>query len=177
MKTIFPSILAAVMFWLAANSHAQEASSASQPSGPENKELSPRQGAEKPVANLEELEAKFKAALTKAIFNGRWCSIKDGQLGPNQEDKYTIQSATKILADTWLINARIQYGKRDFVVPVPVKVKWAGDTPVIVVDNFGIPGGSSYSARVLVYNNTYAGTWSGGDHGGLLNGVITHEKE
>jgi len=58
-----------------------------------------------------------------------------------------------------------------------VQVKWAGDTPVITLDNVGIPGGNSYSARVLIYNKTYAGTWSGGDHAGLLNGVITNEKE
>jgi hypothetical protein len=29
----------------------------------------------------------------------------------------------------------------------------------------------------LIYEKTYAGTWTGGDHGGLLNGVITAEKE
>jgi len=56
-------------------------------------------------------------------------------------------------------------------------VKWAGDTPVITLDNVGIPGGNTYSARVLIYNKTYAGTWSGGEHAGLLNGIITNEKE
>jgi hypothetical protein len=34
-----------------------------------------------------------------------------------------------------LIRTRIQYGERDFVAPLPVQVKWAGDTAVIVVDN------------------------------------------
>jgi len=58
-----------------------------------------------------------------------------------------------------------------------VHVKWAGDTPVIVLDKVGIPGAASYSARVLIYEKTYAGTWSGGDHGGLLNGVITNRKD
>jgi hypothetical protein len=49
---------------------------------------------------------------------------------------------------------------------------------VIVVDNLTMPGGKrSYSARVLFYNHTYAGTWSGGEHGGLLSGIITNEKE
>ena len=98
-------------------------------------------------------------------------------LGPEKEDKYTILGVTKLGGDVWLINARIQYGKQDFVAPIPVQVKWAGDTPVIVVDKVPVPGGGTYSARVLIYEKTYAGTWTGGDHGGLLNGVITNQKD
>jgi hypothetical protein len=56
-------------------------------------------------------------------------------------------------------------------------VAFAGDTPVIIVDNVGVPGGGTYSARVMIYEKTYAGTWNGGDHGGLLNGVISNEAE
>jgi hypothetical protein len=40
------------------------------------------------------------------------------------------------------------------------------------VDNFTIPGGGTYNARVLIYNKTYAGTWNGGERGGLLSGLI-----
>lgn len=125
----------------------------------------------------EELEAKFKTTLTGAVMSGRWCSVKDGVLGPEKEDKYTIIGVTKLLGDMWIVRARIQYGQRDLTVPVPVRVKWAGDTPVITVDDYGIPGGASYSARVLVYDQTYAGTWSGGAYGGLMNGIITPEKK
>jgi hypothetical protein len=128
-------------------------------------------------ATQEELEAKFKTTLTNATFNGRWCMIKDGKLTPEKEEKYTINGVNKLFSDRWLIRARIQYGDHDVTAPIPVKVKWAGDTAVITVDDFGLPGGASYSARVLVYKNTYAGTWSAGDHGGLLNGVITSEAE
>src|SRR6266566_984343 len=46
--------------------------------------------AEKSRPNTEELEAQFKAALTKATLSGRWCGIKDGKLTPEKEDKYTI---------------------------------------------------------------------------------------
>ena len=133
--------------------------------------------AEKSKPSNEGLEAKFKATLTKATLSGRWCGIKDGKLTPEKEDKYTVVSVTKLGGETWIINARIQYGDKDFVAPVPVQVKWAGDTPVITLDNVGIPGGNSYSARVLIYNKTYAGTWSGGDHAGLLNGIISNEKD
>jgi hypothetical protein len=131
----------------------------------------------KPKPTREELEAKFTATMTKATFNGRWCAIKDGHLGPQMEDKYTIVGVKKLGGDTWIITARIQYGKQDIAAPIPVQVKWAGDTPVITLDNVGIPGGAAYTARVLVYGSTYAGTWSGGDHGGLLSGLITNQKE
>ena len=130
----------------------------------------------KPVLTQEQLEAKFKATLTDATMTGRWCSVAKGKLGPEKEDKYTIASVSKLNGDSWIIRARIQYGKVDMVAPVPVKVKWAGDTPVIVVDNLSL-GEASYSARILVYDQTYAGTWSGGDHGGLMNGVITNNKK
>ena len=130
-----------------------------------------------PKPSQEELEAKFKATMTKATMSGRWSGIKDGKLTPEKEDKYTIVSVAKLGGDAWIVNARIQYGEKDFTVPLPVQVKWAGDTPVITVDNMAMPGGkTAYSARVLIYDKTYAGTWSGGDHGGLMNGIITNEK-
>ena len=134
--------------------------------------------AAKPRLSTEELEAKFKATMTKATMSGRWCGVKDGKLTPEKEDKYTIVSVTKLGGEAWIIHSRIQYGNKDFVAPIPVQVKWAGDTPVITLDDVGMPGGgNSYSARVLIYDKTYAGTWSGGDHVGLLNGVITNEKD
>ena len=131
-----------------------------------------------PKLTQEELEAKFKATMTKATMSGRWCGIKDGKLTPEKEDKYTIVSVNKLGGEAWIIQSRIQYGDKDFTVPIPVLVKWAGDTPVITVDGMAMPGGkTAYSARVIVYDKTYAGTWSGGDHVGLMNGVITNEKE
>jgi hypothetical protein len=125
----------------------------------------------------DEQEAKFKKTLTDATLAGHWYLVKDGKASEPKEEKYTITGATKLFGDNWLIHARVQYGKSDFTAPFPVKVKWAGDTPVITVDNVGIPGGAKYSARVMIYAGTYAGTWSGGEHGGLMSGVITNAKE
>jgi len=134
--------------------------------------------AAKAMASLEELEAKFKAMLTKATLSGRWSPTKDGELGQGKEDKYTIVGVAKVNGDSWVVNAKMKYGEREFVLPIPVKVKWAGDTPVVIVDHLQMPGGrNSYTARVLFYEHTYAGTWSGGEHGGLLSGIITNEKE
>jgi hypothetical protein len=56
-------------------------------------------------------------------------------------------------------------------------VKWAGDTPVISVTNVAFPGLGTYSARVVVYDGQYAGTWGGKDHGGQMFGKIVREDE
>jgi len=175
MKTLLASLTSALVLNIGMNAFAQDTKKPDAPEKP--KEPPAKTSPSKPKLTPEELEAKFKATLTKATLAGRWCSLKDGQLGPEKEDKYTIIGVNKVGGDVWMINARIQYGKKDITAPIPVQVKWAGDTPVIIVDDVGVPGGGTYSARVMIYDNTYAGTWSGGDHGGLMNGVITQQKE
>lgn len=125
-------------------------------------------------ATAADLEAKFKTAMTDVVMSGRWFPVKDGALGAAKEDRYSIVGVEKVSGNSWVINARM----RNAVIPIPVKVEWAGDAAVIIVDNLQIPGagnygGTAYSARVMIYDNTYAGTWSGGDHGGLLSGLMT----
>ena len=92
-------------------------------------------------------------------------------------ERYELAKVTKSKGDYWLFQAGIHYGNHNVTLPLPLRVVWAGDTPVITVDNVGVPGSGTYSARVLIYKDTYAGSWTGGDHGGLMNGVITRAKE
>ena len=121
-----------------------------------------------------EHEAKLIATLTNATLKGRWAGIKEGQLGPNKEDSYFIASVTKLGGDKWQVNARLSYGGKELSIPIPVQVKWAGDTPVLVLNNVSMGTNRSYSARVMIYEKTYSGWWTAPDHGGLLNGVITN---
>lgn len=124
-----------------------------------------------------EMEAKLVATLAKATFQGRWTGIKDGQLSAEKDDTYHIVSASKTGGDKWTVNARMTYGGKSLVLPIPVRVWWAGDTPVLVVDNLTLGIGPTYSARVMIYDGTYSGSWSGGGRAGLLSGLITNEKE
>ena len=123
----------------------------------------------------EDLEAAFVKSMARVLFKGRWCTVEKGAMGEARDEQYEIVGAMKTGGDRWVINARIQYGTINLVAPVPVQVKWAGDTPVIVVDQFSLPGAGTYSARVMIYGDTYSGTWSAGDHGGLLHGVIAKQ--
>jgi hypothetical protein len=83
----------------------------------------------------------------------------------------------KLDGDSRVVHAYVKSGDNDFVAPIPVKVKWAGDTPILMVDKLTLPGGGTYSARMMFYDNTYSGTWSAGTHGGLLYGTISNQKQ
>lgn len=138
----------------------------------------PKPAAAQPAAAVTpDMEAKFKDALTNCIMDGRFCDVANGKMGPDKADKYTIEKVEKYKDDQWIITAKIEYGAANFSAPVTVKVKWAGDTPVIVVDNFGFPGTAKYSARVMIFQDTYSGTWTAGDHGGLMHGVLRKAEE
>lgn len=87
-----------------------------------------------------------------------------------KEDRYVIEGLTKLGGSTWLFRARVENSK--FAIPMPLTVEWAGDTPMVTLTDFGIPGLGTFTARVLFYGGQYAGTWSGGKAGGLLFGRI-----
>ncbi len=126
----------------------------------------------------EALEKAFSDRLENAIFQGTWQVTDEeglrgqGKLSDPKTDRYTIVSAKKMLNDRWLIMARIQYGEKDATVPIPIRVVWAGDTPVITLDELTIPFMGTYSARVMVHRNFYAGTWFGDCYGGIMSGQI-----
>jgi hypothetical protein len=62
-------------------------------------------------------------------------------------------------------------------MPVPVQMKFSGDTAVLTVENLGIPGGGTYTARLLIFERTYSGTWKDQRGGGMLYGTIANETE
>lgn len=99
-------------------------------------------------------------------------STRTNKEGLSGEERYVIDKVSKLTGDTWLFQARLQYGSLNLPVPVPVVIKWAGDTPVITLTDLSIPGLGTYTARVLLYRDQYAGTWSAKDHGGQMFGKI-----
>ena len=81
---------------------------------------------------------------------GHSASLKDESIAG--EEKYGIEKVSKLGRETWLFHVHIQYGSHDIPVPLPVTIKWAGDTPVITITNLTIPGLGTYTARVLLYD-------------------------
>ncbi len=134
------------------------------------------QPAERPAVGMNELEKKFERTMSGATLVGRFTVEGQGDADkPPAEERYVISKVTKIGEDRWMFVARI--GEAKVPVPLPLPVKWAGDTPVISLTKVKVPGMGMYTARVLVYDDHYAGTWDAGDHGGHLWGRIERAGE
>lgn len=122
--------------------------------------------------NAAALEEHFRQSLSGATLAGHFTVGDQKDL---REEKYTIAKVSKIPGGLWLFQVRIQYGQRDVTLPLPLKVQWAGDTPVITLTDLSIPNLGTYTARVLIYRDQYAGTWSGGEVGGQLFGRLVRD--
>jgi hypothetical protein len=147
------SLLAISTLFLAATASAQEAKPA------------------KP--SKDELVKKLEQTLTGAKMTGTFTVVgKDDK--PPAAEEYTVVSAQRVDGDTWLLKARIKYGKTDTTLPVPLEIQWAGETPIITMTDMSIPGlGDSFSTRVVIYDGMYAGTWAHGKVKGHMFGTIS----
>lgn len=96
--------------------------------------------------------------------------------GKLTEERYELGEVKRLESGDWLIQSRIRYGDHDVTIPLTLPIRWAGDTPVICVDDMLIPGLGTFTARVMIYRGHYAGFWAGKDHGGHLFGVIEAAK-
>jgi len=129
----------------------------------------------KPAADATvELEKQFEQMMNGAVLVGH--STLDNREGLSGEERYSIDRVAKMGGDVWMFEARMKLSGHEIPLPIPVTIKWAGDTPVITLTDISIPGMGSYTARVVLYRGRYAGTWSGKDHGGELFGAIVHGK-
>jgi hypothetical protein len=99
-------------------------------------------------------------------------STRVNREGISKQERYYIDGISHLAGDTWLFRTRLQYEEREIPVPIPLTVKWADDTPVITLTDLTIPGVGTFTARVLLYGDQYAGTWSGHQAGGQLFGRI-----
>ena len=99
---------------------------------------------------------------------------QDGMFG---EERYMIDKVSKLTGDTWLFRTRLKYGSHEIPVPIPLTVRWAGDTPIISLTDLMIPGVGTYTARILLYRDQYAGTWSGEKVGGQVFGKIIRSPQ
>ena len=122
-------------------------------------------------ADQEAREEAFAALLTNARLTGIFTDDAHPEIAP-QRDSYTITKAECLEDGIWRIESLIEYGNTSVKVPLFIKVVWAGDTPVMTLDDLEIPGGDKFTCRILFHGTSYAGLWRGSDHGGAMSGVI-----
>ena len=119
-------------------------------------------------------EQEFQKMMSGVALVGH--STRLNKEGLSGEEQYLVDKVSKVAGDTWLFQTRLKYHEREIPVPIPLTVLWAGDTPVITLTDLSIPGVGTYTARVLVYKDQYAGTWSGSNVGGQLFGKIVRQS-
>lgn len=119
---------------------------------------------------LEQLDRQFEQMMNGVTLVGQ--SATAGREGLSGEERYVIEGVTRLTGDTWLVRSRFKYGERDIPIIIPVQIKWAGDTPVLCLTDFTIPGMGTFSARVVFHRNQYAGTWSAEKYGGQMFGRL-----
>jgi hypothetical protein len=128
---------------------------------------------EKPAVTAEQeaLFKKFEESMAGVKLVGSYTVT--GKDDKKSTEEYTITGVKKLpQGDYWLVSARIKYGSNDVTLPLPLEIKWAGDTPVITLTDFTIPGLGTFTSRVLFYDGKYVGTWQHGKAGGLMYGDI-----
>ena len=133
-------------------------------------------GQEVPVASLTELEREFAERMQQVVLVGNF-TVDGRETGGASPERYEIASVAKVGDDTWRFDVRMVYGNFDATLPVVVPIVWAGDTPMVSITDFGIPGlDGTFTARVFFYENRYGGSWEHdmdrGVFGGLMYGHI-----
>ena len=98
----------------------------------------------------EKREKEFTAMLSQVTLVGTY--TQQEQRKEPERERYTIYRVKKIPGQEhlWRFDVRLQFGTVNLRLPLPLTVRWAGDTPMIVLDNYKIPGLGSFSAKVLL---------------------------
>lgn len=132
-------------------------------------------GREVDLESLTDRERRFAERMQNVVLVGHFTleGMQNEEGKKRHPERYEIKSITKLDGNRWRFNSRMTYADVDLTVPVVVPVEWAGDTPMISITDFDIPGvGENFSTRLIFYEERYAGTWDHGEYGGLMFGVI-----
>lgn len=126
---------------------------------------------------LTPAEEAFSKLLTGATLAGKFGMDLQPDGVPRSE-RYVIEAVRKVKDDHWIVQSRMKVGDAELPIPVPVQVRWAGDTPVLQLTDLNIPlVGEGFTVRILFYGNHYAGTWQHGKIGGHMWGIIERPAE
>ena len=129
-------------------------------------------GQEADPASLTDLEREFTERMRNVVLVGHF-TIEGQERRDGLPERYEISEVTKLDGDRWRFDVHLTYGSVDATLPVVVPMVWADDTPMVSITDFAIPGlGEEFGARVVFYDNRYAGTWDHGEYGGLMYGTI-----
>ena len=128
--------------------------------------------------SLEQRDQDFSERMAKTVLVGAFTMDSQKLDETPKEERYEITSVQKSSGNVWVFTARVRYLNFDAMLPIPVPVIWAGDTPVVTLTDARLPGlGEGFSCRVIFHDERYAGTWQHGKVGGHMFGRIEKQKE
>ena len=126
------------------------------------------------------VETNFIAMLKDATLKGTWAPVQQAQISTTRKDDgYRVARVENKEGDKWSLVYLITYQGKEMEFPMPVTVKFAGDTAVLILDN--VRAGrdkANWSARVMFHENIYTGRWwetGNKEHGGTIEGIIIHD--
>lgn len=129
-----------------------------------------------PVAAQEKSEEERFQAFARMMANVKMVgsfTVAGEAAAPKQDGAYVIKSVRKIPeGDYWVFDALVEHEGKEMPLQIPIEVKWSGDTPVITLENLTIPALGTFSARIVIYRDAYAGMWVHGPVKGHMYGVI-----
>ena len=130
-------------------------------------------GQEVDPASLSERERAFADRMENVTLVGHFTIDGREDLGGRPE-RYEIERVVKVGEDRWRFDTHMVYGSTDVTLPVTVPIAWAGDTPMVSITSFAIPTLGTFTARVMFYDDRYAGSWEHEEvgAGGLMYGTI-----
>jgi len=177
MKPVMPPFVLFIATMVCAACPSAQADSAS----PEQAAVEPEQQAEPgQQAETEQSDSPKAAAARAAAIRSFTTQLSGASLVGQftiddapadramKPDRYQLAKVDHAGGDTFLF----VYSHKGVPIPLTLKVLWAGNTPVITLDDFTIIGMGTFSARVMFHGDRYAGTWQHGKTGGLMFGKI-----
>ncbi len=125
-------------------------------------------------ADVERMEQEFAKTMSGATLVGFATYVRAGTISRQIDDEYRLGEVIKVDDERW----SFQYSSGERLYKTPsLQVRWVAETPVIIFSEIkmkGRPG--TFSARLLIDDDQYSGTWSDGKSGGHMFGMIVHEK-
>ena len=143
----------------------------------ESSEADGDEAANRPMlANVAELEKEFAKTMRGSTLRGLATTVRAGAVVGQNPDEYTLGEVTKV-DDHGRWTFEFQTGNDRLFKTPPLDVLWAGETPVIVFSDIRIKGRpGTFSAKLLIDDDQYIGTWSDGKSSGHMFGTIVYVK-
>ena len=129
------------------------------------------------AATQADLDAKFEAAMKDARLEGQFNVIAPNGQMPAYDELYMVSEMERGEGNTWIFKAKMSYGNQEHPAefPIPVQVLWAGDTPVITMTDTTVEGLGTFTVRLLLHGDRYAGSWQHGAVGGHMWGRLVKD--